>query len=128
MAAKKHSKLKSYLNSNYIEFADEQTSLRLNSLYSDFSKIHAVNQYAYDANIGFWKTIILDCNEQGYLRTSEYATAIDKATIASEFHRPLKGKPLALTCVLVSRSRSLELFEVIINFLHFRNIWKRRMT
>lgn len=101
MATKKHSKLKSYLASNYVEFAEDQTSMRLNSLYSDFSKSHAVNPYAYEANVEFWRAIVLDCNQQGYLRTPKYATAINKHTIAEDFRRPLKGKPLALDCVLV---------------------------
>ncbi|PHZ14555.1 uncharacterized protein RHIMIDRAFT_235328 [Rhizopus microsporus ATCC 52813] len=125
MATKKHSKLKSYLASNYVEFAEDQTSMRLNSLYSDFSKSHTVNPYAYEANVEFWRAIVLDCNQQGYLRTPKYATAINKHTIAEDFRRPLKGKPLALDCVLEHMEKKGDLMTIdkFIQTYTFKATW-----
>lgn len=103
MATRKHSKLKTYLQANFTEFEQEENSDRLNALYSDFSKLSLLNKYAYDTNVNYWRRVILDSNQQGYLGSNEYALVIDQDAIAEKFQRPIIGKPLALDCVIVSR-------------------------
>ncbi|KAI9480278.1 MAG: hypothetical protein EXX96DRAFT_561920 [Benjaminiella poitrasii] len=101
MATKKHSKLKSYLENNFTEFSETGSLDRLKALYSDFSKLWILNKYGYDSHVSYWRRIILDCSQQGYLRSSDYAIVIDQDTIAEQFQKPLIGKPLALDCVIV---------------------------
>lgn len=101
MATKKHSKLKTFLESNFTEFS-QQDSERLKALYSDFSKLWLLNKYAYDTNICYWRRVILDCSQQGYLEANDYSLVIDKDTLTEKFQRPIIGKPLALDCVMVS--------------------------
>lgn len=101
MATRKHSQLLDYLSSHITEFSQPDSD-RLKALYSDFSKLYILNKYGYDTNVSFWRRVILECNQQGYLGTSEYATVIDKENLPEKFQRPIIGKPLALNCVLVS--------------------------
>lgn len=102
MATKKHSKLKDFLSSSFTDFNQESNSDRLKALYSDFSKLSLLNKYAYDTNVSYWRRVILDCNQQGYLGSGEFATVIEKDTLPEKFQRPVIGRPLALDCVLVS--------------------------
>lgn len=99
MATRKHSKLNDFLSNNVIEFSEQ--SERLTALYSDFSKLSLLNKYAYDTNVGFWRRVILDCNQQGYLGCADYVLAIEKEAMADKFQRPVIGKPLSLDCVVV---------------------------
>ena len=108
MATKKHSKLKTFLTTHFNEF-EEKDSERLTALYTDFTKLSLFNKYAYDANISFWKRVILDSNAQGYLNCQDYAIAIEKETLAEKFQRPVIGKPLSFGCVLVSQKISGEI-------------------
>ncbi|KAF7731602.1 hypothetical protein EC973_009366 [Apophysomyces ossiformis] len=101
MAVRKHSKLLTYLSTQYAEFNLQKPSLRLQSLYSDFSNLAPINTIGYDANMNYWRTVILDCNMRGLLRDPEYALAIGPDTIAYSFQLPKYGKPLALECVLI---------------------------
>lgn len=100
MATRKHSQLIDFLTRHYNEFSQENSE-RLKALYSDFSKLSILNKYAYDANVNFWRQVILNCNQQGYLGCSEYATAINKYDLPEKFQRAVIGRPLALDCVLV---------------------------
>lgn len=102
MATKKTSKLKTFLADNFPEFNPQVDSERLTALYSDFSKLFVLNQYAYDTNVNFWRRVILDVNLEGYLGSSDYAIAIEKEAIADKFQRPVIGRPLSLDCVIVS--------------------------
>ncbi|KAI7897525.1 Snf7-domain-containing protein [Cokeromyces recurvatus] len=110
MATKKNSKLKTYLDSNFIEF--NSNSDRLKALYSDFSKLWILNKYGYDSHVSYWRRIILDCNQQGYLRSVDYAIVIDQDTIAEQFQRSLIGKPLALDCVIEQMIKEEELIPL----------------
>jgi hypothetical protein len=88
------------LENNFIEFS-QPASERLRALYSDFSKLAILNKYAFDTNVSYWRRVILDCSQQGYLGSSDYATVINIDTIAEKFQRAVIGKPLALDTVLV---------------------------
>jgi hypothetical protein len=101
MATKKHSKLKTYLETSFPEF-DQADSDRLKALYSDFSKLSLLNKYAYDNNVSYWRRVILDCNQQGYLGSNEHSILLEQDALADKFQRPVIGKPLALDCVIVS--------------------------
>ncbi|KAG0180386.1 hypothetical protein DFQ29_000781, partial [Apophysomyces sp. BC1021] len=101
MAVHKHSKLRTYLTTHYPDFSIEKKHTpRLHSLYSDFSNLAFVNKIGYDANVNYWRSIILDCNMRGYLRCPTYTLAIDADTVTESFQLPKLGKPLALECVL----------------------------
>lgn len=105
MATKKHSKLKNFLSSSFAEFSQENSE-RLKALYSDFSKLSILNKYAFDTNVSYWRRVILDCNQQGYLGSGEFSTVIEKETLAEKFQRPVIGKPLALDCVIVKKKKT----------------------
>lgn len=95
-------RLQDHLSSQYVDFDRETTTDRLLSLYSDFSKLKILNPYGYDANVNYWRAVILDCNLHGYLTTKDYSCFIDKDELADLFYRPQKGKPLSLNHVIVS--------------------------
>lgn len=97
-------RLQDHLSSQYVDFDRETTTDRLQSLYSDFSKLKILNPYGYDANVNYWRAVILDCNLHGYLTTKEYSCFIDKDELADLFYRPKKGKPLSLSHVVVSNT------------------------
>ncbi|KAI8638209.1 Snf7-domain-containing protein [Parasitella parasitica] len=111
MANRKHSKLKTFLESNFTEFS-QRDSERLKALYSDFSKLWLLNKYAYDTNIGYWRRVILDCSQQGYLETAEYSLVIDRDTLTEKFQRPIIGKPLSLDCVMETMEKQEELIPL----------------
>ncbi|GAA5805255.1 Snf7-domain-containing protein [Helicostylum pulchrum] len=111
MATRKHSQLIDFLTSHYNEFSPENSN-RLKALYSDFSKLSILNKYAYDTNVNFWRQVILNCNQQGYLGCSEYATAINKYDLPEKFQRAIIGKPLALDCVLATMEKQEELMPL----------------
>lgn len=94
-------RLQDHLASQYVDFDQENTTDRLNSLYSDFSKLKILNPYGYEANVNYWRAVIFDCNIHGYLTTKDYICFIDKNEISDLFHRPQKGKPLSLNNVFV---------------------------
>ncbi|CEP15970.1 hypothetical protein [Parasitella parasitica] len=94
------SRLQDYLASQYVDFDRKKTTDRLLSLYSDFSKLKILNNYGYDANVNYWRAVILDCNLHGYLTSKYYGCFIDKNELGDLFHRPGKGKPLSLDYVL----------------------------
>ncbi|KAI8388382.1 Snf7-domain-containing protein [Radiomyces spectabilis] len=100
MAIKRNSKLLSYLSVQYPDFSLTDPAPRLNSLYSDFSKLRTLNRYAYDANKRYWRSVILDCNAHGCLGSGDYNLVVDRSIMAEQFLRPITGKPLALDCVL----------------------------
>ncbi|KAL7320645.1 hypothetical protein PS15m_000511 [Mucor circinelloides] len=93
-------RLQDHLSSQYVDFDRETTTDRLLSLYSDFSKLKILNPYGYDANVNYWRAVILDCNLHGYLTTKDYSCFIDKDELADLFYRPQKGKPLSLNHVI----------------------------
>lgn len=101
MAFKRQSRLQAYLASQYVEFDPENPSQRLNSLYSEFSKIATVNPYAYNLNVAYWRSVILDCNLQGLLGCTDYKLVIHANDVSDAFMRPGLGKPISLDCVLV---------------------------
>jgi hypothetical protein len=103
MSSKKR-KLSVYLASTYDEF-EQPDSERLRVLYSGFSKLHLLNKYAYDTNIKYWKTVILDCNQQGFLGANDNALGLDKTSLAEQFEWPGLGQPLSLNCVIVKRKK-----------------------
>lgn len=125
MATKKHSKLKTFVESNFTEFA-QQDSERLKALYSDFSKLWLLNKYAYDTNISYWRRVILDCSQQGYLETPDYSLIVDKDTLAEKFQRPIIGKPLSFDCVLVG----FDVASCFITLLKFviRKRWRSKRS
>jgi hypothetical protein len=94
-------RLQKYLSFQYVDFDQEITTDRLLSLYSDFSKLKTLNSYGYEANVNYWRAVILDCNLQGYLNTKDYSCFIDRNEISELFYRRKKGKPLSLNCVIV---------------------------
>jgi hypothetical protein len=96
-------RLQDHLASQYVDFDQENTTDRLLSLYSDFSKLKILNPYGYDANVNYWRAVILDCNLHGYLTTKDYCCFIDKNEISDLFYRPQKGKPLSLDYVIVCK-------------------------
>ncbi|KAI9031845.1 Snf7-domain-containing protein [Phycomyces nitens] len=102
MAVKRTSKLHAYLAEQYAEFGSDSLQPRLSSLFSDFSKLAMLNKYGYDANIGYWRSVILDCNRQGYLGSTDHAIVIDAASLSETFQRPGMGRPLALGHVVSS--------------------------
>lgn len=95
-------RLQDHLSSQYVDFDQQVTTDRLNSLYSDFSNLKILNPYGYDANVSYWRAVILDCNLQGYLTTKDHICYIDKNELPELFYRPKKGKPLSLNNVIVS--------------------------
>lgn len=103
MAFRKNSRLHTYLAAHYVDFDLHNPTKRLNSLYSDFSKLALLNQYGYDANINYWRSIILDCNSHGLLGSADYRLALDAKELANQFLMPGIGTPLSLDCVLASR-------------------------
>lgn len=125
MATKKHSRLKTYLENNFIEFS-QPASERLRALYSDFSKLAILNKYAFDTNVSYWRRVILDCSQQGCLGSSDYATVINKDNLAGKFQRPVIGKPLALDTVLVRKPLYILLGSSPINMYGYRNIWRKK--
>lgn len=94
-------RLQDYLSCQYVDFDRDTTTDRLLSLYSDFSRLKLLNEYGYDANVHYWRAVILDCNLHGYLSTKDYCCFIDKNELADLFYRPKKGKPLSLNNVVV---------------------------
>jgi hypothetical protein len=102
MASKKNSKLHDYLASEYTDFDPSTHSKRLVSLYSDFSKLLLLNEYGYNANVEYWRSLILDCSLRGYLTYRNYTVILDKDSLAQDFLWKGQGTPLALDCVLVS--------------------------
>lgn len=110
MAAARNSKLLQYLSAQYQEFDDGNVTPRLRSLYSDFSKLALTNEYGYEANVAYWRAVILDCNRNGLLGTTDYQLAIRVDEIADRFRRSGIGKPLALDCVVVGETTVLETF------------------
>jgi hypothetical protein len=94
-------RLQDHLSSQYVDFDQDITTDRLHSLYSDFYKLKVFNPYGYDANVNYWRTVILDCNLHGYLTSRDYCCFIDKDEITDLFYRPNKGKPLGLNHVIV---------------------------
>lgn len=94
-------RLQEYLSSQYVDFDLKVTTDRLQSLYSDFSKLKTLNPYGYEANVNYWRAVILNCNLHGYLTTKEYSCFIDRSEISELFYRPGKGMPLCLDHVMV---------------------------
>lgn len=103
MAARKRSALQAYLSQQYVDFDLDHPTQRLNSLYADFSKLLVLNPYGYNANVSYWRSVILDCNAHGVLGNTDYRLAFDMEELSSHFLRPGLGKPLALSCVVVRR-------------------------
>lgn len=95
-------RLQDHLSSQYVDFDQHDTTDRLRSLYSDFSKLKILNPYGYNANVNYWRAVVLDCNLHGYLSSKDYSCFIDKNEISELFHRPGTGKPLSLNNVIVS--------------------------
>lgn len=95
-------RLQDYLSSQYVDFDLNFTTERLTSLYSDFSKMKILNPYGHEANVNYWRAVILDCSLHGYLTTEQYSCFIDKNEISELFYRPRKGKPLNLDHVMVN--------------------------
>ncbi|KAI7901214.1 uncharacterized protein BX663DRAFT_515290 [Cokeromyces recurvatus] len=103
-------RLQDYLSSQYVDFDQEKTTDRLLSLYSDFSKLKILNPYGYDANVNYWRAVILDCNLHGYLSAHESACLLDQQELGELFYRPKKGKSLSLDIVIeemVNRTKDL---------------------
>lgn len=101
--AKRYDRLKDFLAAEYPEFDLSTKSQRLKSLYSDFSKLYQVNEFGYNANVDYWRAVLLSCSLRGYLNYSGYTLVLDKRSLAQDFLWKNEGKPLALDCVLVSR-------------------------
>lgn len=95
-------RLQDHLSSQYVDFDQYNTTDRLRSLFSDFSKLKTFNPYGYNANVNYWRAVILDFNLHGYLSTKDYTCFIDKNEISELFYRPGTGKPLSLNNVIVS--------------------------
>lgn len=93
-------RLQDHLSSQYVDFDQHNTTDRLRSLFSDFSKLKILNPYGYNANVNYWRAVILDCNLHGYLSTKDYSCFIDKNEISELFYRPGTGKPLSLNNVI----------------------------
>lgn len=99
-------RLQDHLSSQYVDFDRDITTDRLHSLYSDFYKLKVLNPYGYNANVNYWRAVILDCNLHGYLTSREYRCFINKDEITDLFYRLNKGKPLGLDHVIVRRNRA----------------------
>lgn len=99
-------RLQQYLSSQYVDFDLKFTTDRLRSLYSDFSKLKTLNPYGHEANVNYWRAVILNCNLHGYLTTKEYSCFIDRNEISELFYRPSKGTPLCLNHVMVGADKN----------------------
>ncbi|KAI8339613.1 Snf7-domain-containing protein [Chlamydoabsidia padenii] len=105
MAAKQYERLKDYLESEWDDFNPSNQSPRLNSLYSDFTKLSVLNEYGYKINVDYWRTVLLGCSLRGYLCYHGYTLVLDKSSLAQDFMLRRVGKPLALDCVLDSMEK-----------------------
>ncbi|ORZ13704.1 Snf7-domain-containing protein [Absidia repens] len=112
MAAKKNSRLHDYVASEYIDFDPSNQSKRLVSLYSDFSKLSLLNEYGYNANVEYWRSLILDCSLRGYFTYHNYTLLLDKDVLAQDFLWKGQGKPLALNCVLETMEKNGEIMRL----------------
>ncbi|KAI8143089.1 hypothetical protein BJV82DRAFT_116490 [Fennellomyces sp. T-0311] len=88
MASKRNSRLQAYLSCQYTDFDLNKPTKRLTSLYSDFSKLALLNQYGYDANVSYWRSLILDCNMQGLLGCINHKLAFNASELPDQFLRP----------------------------------------
>lgn len=88
-----------YLKANYKEY-DSNTS-RLVSLYSDFAPAKTSNRYGYDANINFWKKLLIDTSRAGLLATHGDVLILETTNLEESFAWKGVGSPMGLACVLV---------------------------
>lgn len=114
-------RLREYLSFQYVDFDQEINTDRLMSLYSDFSKLKTLNPYGYEANVNYWRAVILDCNLHGYLHTKDYRCFIDQNEIAELFYRREKGAPLSLNCVIV-KYKHMRTFSCIYHSLTLQSL------
>ncbi|KAI9321073.1 Snf7-domain-containing protein [Dichotomocladium elegans] len=98
--SKKNSRLQSYVSQQFVDFDLEHPTQRLKSLYSDFSSLHILNEIGYDANVSYWRSVILDCNCHGFLGNADYRLAFDLEDLPDQFQHSRLGKPMALQCVI----------------------------
>ncbi|KAI8989469.1 Snf7-domain-containing protein [Pilobolus umbonatus] len=99
MAIKRDSKLQTFLNEHFNEFSQSNKE-RIRALYSDFTQLSIINKYAFDLNIKFWRQVILDVSQQGYLGSSDSCLIIDRLNLSEKFMRPQIGRPLSMDLVL----------------------------
>lgn len=63
------------------------TESRLNSLYSDFSKLKQLNHDGYEANINAWNSLLKD------ISTQSSHPVLSATTLTTELTHPIYGKP-----------------------------------
>jgi hypothetical protein len=102
MPDKSNETLQSYLQNQYPEFDAKKASSRLSSLYSDFTSLKETNSYGYEANIAFWRSVILKAAQDGMLFCSGYKLAVSEEGLVKTFDFGKHGRPLGLPNVLVS--------------------------
>src|SRR4051812_24291913 len=91
--------LHNYLKKNYTEY-NSNTS-RLAFLYSDFAPAKTSNRYGYDANIAFWKKLLVDTSRAGLLATHGDVLILETTNLEESFAWKDVGRPMGLACVLV---------------------------
>ncbi|RUP51390.1 hypothetical protein BC936DRAFT_148413 [Jimgerdemannia flammicorona] len=91
--------LHDYLKANYKEY--EENTSRLDSLYSDFAPAKTSNRYGYDANVAFWKKLLIDTSRAGLLATNGDVLTLKTANLEEAFAWKGVGSPMGLACVLV---------------------------
>jgi hypothetical protein len=107
MATKNNGDLQTYLQSQYPEFDSKKGYSRLSSLYSDFSSLKETNSYGYEANVSFWRSVILQANRDGKISCAGYTLAVSKEDLENAFENGKFGQPLGIHNVLVNCSSLL---------------------
>ncbi|KAH8548652.1 Snf7-domain-containing protein [Umbelopsis sp. PMI_123] len=96
MATAKSNSLLAYLQAKYPEFDPKKGSSRLSSLYSDFSSLKETNAYGYEANISFWRSVILQANRDGKISCNGYTLAVSQDGLEIAFEYGKYGRPLGM--------------------------------
>ncbi|KAG2184263.1 hypothetical protein INT44_009278 [Umbelopsis vinacea] len=99
MATSNNEDLLSYLQSKFPEFDPKKGSSRLSSLYSDFSSLQETNSYGYEANVSFWRTVILQANRDGKISCNGYTLAVSQDGLEKAFEYGKYGQPLGINNV-----------------------------
>jgi hypothetical protein len=74
----------------------------LSSLYSDFSSLKETNSYGYEANVSFWRSLILQASRDGKISFNGYTIAVSKEGLENALEYKKLGQPLGIHNVLVS--------------------------
>jgi hypothetical protein len=102
MATKTNDDFHTYLQARYPEFEPKKNSSRLSSLYSDFSSLKETNSYGYEANVSFWRSLILQASRDGKISFNGYTIAVSKEGLENALEYKKLGQPLGIHNVLVS--------------------------